>query len=80
MHITQKPVELMRDLVKVCVPGGTVIDPCAGSGSTGVAALAEGRSFLGIELGDGYRREAEERRTSTSPISRIVAVRRVVSG
>lgn len=53
-HITQKPIEVMRDLVKVVPEGGTVLDPFAGSGTTGVAALIEGRRFLGIELSDHY--------------------------
>jgi site-specific DNA-methyltransferase (adenine-specific) len=39
----------MTELVKVCVPEGTVLDPFTGSGSTGVAALTSGRSFIGIE-------------------------------
>jgi site-specific DNA-methyltransferase (adenine-specific) len=60
-HITQKPAELMRDLVQICPPGGTVLDPFAGSGSTGTAALATGRSFVGIELSARYAAVAEER-------------------
>ncbi|MGW3185723.1 DNA-methyltransferase [Kitasatospora sp. NPDC001119] len=60
-HITQKPVGMMRDLVKICPPGGTVLDFTAGSGSTGVAAILEGRSFLGIELTEHYADIAEER-------------------
>ncbi|WP_327587005.1 site-specific DNA-methyltransferase [Nonomuraea sp. NBC_00507] len=53
-HIMQKPVEVLRQLVRICPAGGTVLDPCAGSGSTGVAALAEGRSFIGIEITSHY--------------------------
>lgn len=53
-HITAKPVSLMRELVKVCPPGGLIVDPFAGSGSTGVAAVAEGRQFLGVEIVDRY--------------------------
>ncbi|MFM9628969.1 site-specific DNA-methyltransferase [Streptomyces galilaeus] len=49
VHITQKPDDLMAELVKVCVPAGTVLDPFTGSGATGIAALASGRSFTGIE-------------------------------
>jgi len=49
VHITQKPDELMAELVRICVPEGTVLDPFTGSGSTGVAALTSGRSFIGIE-------------------------------
>lgn len=60
-HITQKPDELMRELVKICPPGDTILDPFAGSGSTGVAALAEGRSFIGVELSTRYDAIARER-------------------
>ncbi len=49
-HQTQKPVELMAQLVNVVAPvGGLVCDPFAGSGTTGVAALSIGRRFVGIE-------------------------------
>ncbi|MDH6111305.1 site-specific DNA-methyltransferase (adenine-specific) [Kitasatospora sp. MAP12-15] len=60
-HITQKPVEVMRELVKICPPGGTILDFCAGSGSTGVAALLENRSFVGIEMTPHYAAVAEQR-------------------
>lgn len=60
-HITQKPVELLAELVRVAVPGGTVLDPCAGSGSTGVAAVATGRKFIGVEITDHYSRVAASR-------------------
>ena len=53
-HITQKPVSIMRVLARICPPGGTILDPCAGAASTGVAALQEGRSFIGCELTDHY--------------------------
>ena len=53
-HPTVKPIALIRYLVKlVCPPGGTLLDPFAGSGTTGAAALAEGRRVVLIE------REAE---------------------
>lgn len=49
-HPTVKPVELMRYLVKLITPpGGNVLDPFTGSGTTGMAALLEGRGFCGIE-------------------------------
>lgn len=60
-HITQKPLEVMRELVQVCPPGGTVLDMFAGSGSTGVAALMEGRRFVGVEISDVYAQVARER-------------------
>lgn len=48
-HITQKPLDLMRQLIR-CVPdGGRILDPFTGSGTTGVAARIEGRKFVGIE-------------------------------
>jgi len=48
-HITQKPVELMAAMVEICPPGGTVLDPFMGSGTTGVAAVKMGRHFVGCE-------------------------------
>lgn len=68
-HITQKPVPVLRQLVRVCPPGGTVLDPCAGSGSTGIAALAEGRKFVGIEITDHYAAVARQRLQETCPQS-----------
>ncbi|TQE35460.1 DNA-methyltransferase [Streptomyces ipomoeae] len=61
VHITQKPDELMAELVKICVPEGTVLDPFTGSGSTGVAALASGRSFIGIEQSERIAATARPR-------------------
>ncbi len=50
-HPTLKPIELMRWLVRLaCPPGGLVLDPFMGSGTTGVAATLEGRPFCGIEV------------------------------
>jgi site-specific DNA-methyltransferase (adenine-specific) len=49
-HPTVKPTELMRYLCRlVTPPGGTVLDPFMGSGSTGKAALKEGFGFIGID-------------------------------
>lgn len=54
-HPTVKPLELMRWLVRLlCPPGGLVLDPTAGSGTTGAAAVLEGRRFIGIELEPTY--------------------------
>jgi site-specific DNA-methyltransferase (adenine-specific) len=55
IHPTVKPLELMRYLVAlVTPPGGVVLDPFAGSGTTGIAALLEDRPFLGIEREPQY--------------------------
>lgn len=55
VHPTVKPTELMRYLVRmVTPPGGTVLDPFTGSGSTGRAAMLEGMRFIGCELSPEY--------------------------
>jgi site-specific DNA-methyltransferase (adenine-specific) len=49
-HSTVKPVALMRWLVRLMTPpGGVVLDPFMGSGTTGVAARLEGFGFVGVE-------------------------------
>lgn len=60
-HQTSKPVELMRQLVKLAPPGGLVLDPFAGSATTGVAAVLEGRRFHGFELVPAVHEIAERR-------------------
>lgn len=55
IHPTVKPLELMRWLVRlVTPPGGLVLDPFTGSGTTGIAAVLEGRLFLGVEREPDY--------------------------
>ncbi len=58
VHLTEKPVPLLQEIVRVCPAGGIVLDPFAGSGATGVAALLEGRRFLGVELSAEYHARA----------------------
>lgn len=54
-HPTVKPIALMRWLVRLaCPPGGLVLDPFCGSGSTGIGARLEERLFLGIEREAAY--------------------------
>lgn len=53
-HMTGKPVELMEQLVAAVPPGGVVLDPFMGSGSTGVAAVRKGRRFVGVERSAHY--------------------------
>lgn len=61
-HPTQKPVELLRYLIRTYTnEGETVLDFTMGSGSTGVACELEGRKFIGIEKDDEYFRIATER-------------------
>jgi len=55
VHPTVKPTDLMRYLVRlVTPPGGTVLDPFTGSGSTGRACALEGMQFIGCELDPAY--------------------------
>lgn len=67
-HPTVKPTELMRWLCRlVTPPGGLVLDPFAGSGSTGRGAIAEGFRFQGIELDPDYAAIAEARIRAVAP-------------
>lgn len=60
-HMTGKPTALMRDVSRICPPGGLILDPFAGSGSTGIGALLEGRRFIGIERDPHYAEVARQR-------------------
>ncbi len=61
-HPTVKPTELMKYLCRlVTQPGGIVLDPFMGSGSTGKAAMLEGFRFIGCELDEEYLAIAEAR-------------------
>lgn len=63
-HPTVKPINLMRWLVwLVTPPGGVILDPFLGSGSTGCAAVLEGFEFVGIERDAEYVAIAEARIT-----------------
>ena len=62
VHPTQKPVTLMEYLIKTYSKEDmTVLDFCAGSGTTGVAAKNLNRNFIGIEMDEGYFKVAKER-------------------
>ena len=62
VHPTQKPTELMVELIELFTnPGDIVLDPFAGSGTTGVACLRLGRRFIGCELSPQYAAIARER-------------------
>lgn len=60
-HLTGKPTALMRHLVKICEPGGVILDPFVGSGSTLIAAALEGHSWVGCELSPEYVEIANRR-------------------
>lgn len=73
-HPTVKPVELMRWLVRmVTPPGGRVLDPFAGSGTTGIACVLEGFRFIGIEREQEYADIANARIAHHSPEKGVAA-------
>lgn len=74
-HPTVKPVDLVRYLTRlVTPPGGTVFDPFAGSGSTGVAAIQEGFGFAGAEMMSDYIEVARRRIQAVMPAGSRVEV------
>lgn len=62
LHPTQKPVDLMLQLVEGLTPEGSVVlDPFMGSGSTGIACLKSRRRFVGVEKDPLYVKIFEDR-------------------
>lgn len=73
-HPTVKPLDLMQWLCRlVTPPGGLVLDPFCGSGTTGRAAVAEGFSFIGIEKDPEYAAIARARIAEYAPLFGDVA-------
>lgn len=60
-HMTGKPTELMNRLVECVAPGGLILDPFAGSGTTLLAASQRGRQAIGIEKEEAYCEIAAKR-------------------
>lgn len=74
-HPTQKPVSLLEYLIRTYTnEGETVLDNTMGSGSTGVAAVNTGRSFIGMELDPGYFETARRRIEEAQEQLRIAVV------
>lgn len=68
-HFACMPLRLAeRCILAGCPPGGTVLDPFAGAGTTGLACLKHGREFVGIELNAGYIEIAERRARKHYPL------------
>ena len=68
VHETQKPLRLMRELVRLFSdPGEVILDPHAGSGTTGVAALLEGRRVILVERNPTHAATCIERMEATEP-------------
>ena len=61
-HKTEKPLDQLLDLVSwFSDPGELVVDPCSGSGTTGLACKILNRSFTGCELDAGWAKKAQDR-------------------
>lgn len=68
-HPTQKPVAVMMPLIEMsCPPGGIVLDPFIGSGTTALAAKQLGRDCIGIEIDPEFAATAERRIKSDAPL------------
>lgn len=68
IHPTQKPVNILKQLISIFTDAGdTVIDPCAGSGTTLRAALELGRNSYGFEISRQYCKEAMEKMLDYDP-------------
>lgn len=80
LHSTQKPVELLKRVILTSTnPGDLVLDPVAGTGTTGYVARALGRDFLMVEINPRYVRGIEERfqqplRNVEAPFASVVGI------
>ena len=61
IHVTEKPLQLMKDVIQICEPGGRILDPFAGAGTTILAAVEEGYEAVGIEVTDAYYKLGSDR-------------------
>lgn len=68
-HFATFPEELPRRCIASgCKPGGVVLDPCSGSGTTGAAAQALGRRYVGIDINADYLKLSLETRLRNAPL------------
>ncbi|WP_233870914.1 DNA-methyltransferase [Paraburkholderia adhaesiva] len=79
-HPTQKPLEIVERMVLAsCPPGGRVLDPFMGSGTTAVACARQKREFVGYEINESYCAIARER-VSAAAAAPASAVQGVAAG
>lgn len=69
VHPAQKPETMLAELIRPC--GKVILDPFMGSGATGIAALQNGRQFIGIEINEQYFDQACERLAAIQGESKI---------
>lgn len=67
-HVTGKPLPLMCDLLRIARPGGVVLDPFLGGGTTAAAAKQTGRFCIGIELSPEYAAISRDRVLDIAPL------------
>lgn len=72
-HIAQKPDGLMGDIAQLCRPGGVILDPFMGSGTTGIGAVTTGRRFIGIEKSPVHFETACRRIEDAQRQNRLIA-------
>jgi DNA modification methylase len=72
-HPSQKPKQLMDRIIQIAKPAGTVADFFMGSGSTGVAAVAAGKKFIGVERDEKFFDIACKRITAAQAQGRLFA-------
>lgn len=70
-HITQKPIRLVRDMLRIVPAGGLVVDPFVGAGTTGVAAVSAGYRFIGAEVDPAHHAGAEERIRAATGVATV---------
>jgi DNA modification methylase len=67
-HPHEKPVDVMKALILFgSQPGDVILDPCCGTGASGVASLSTGRKWVGIEMDPAYVAIAQRRVTNITP-------------
>ena len=64
IHVTEIPLQLKKDVIQICEPGGRILDPFAGAGTTILAAVEEGYETVGIEVTDAYYKLGSDRVTT----------------
>lgn len=72
-HMTEKPIEIAREIVRLVPPGGTVLDLFFGSGTFLVAAKEAGLNWTGCELNPQYFAETEDRMAAVALPERLAA-------
>ncbi len=75
LHPTQKPIAALVPLIRsFTLPGESVLDPFAGSGSSCAAALLTGRKYIGVEMDGVYFQQASDRLKQSPPEGRPKAI------